>query len=61
MATGGSFPGGKATTHLHLAPRPKNAWSNTSTPQYVFMALCLVKHKDNFTFTFTETLIDIPL
>jgi hypothetical protein len=21
-------------------------------PQYVFMALCLVKHKDNFTFTF---------
>jgi len=25
--------------------------SNTSTPQYVFMAWCLVKHRDNFTFT----------
>jgi hypothetical protein len=25
------------------------AWSYTSTPQYVFMAWCLVKHRDNFT------------
>jgi len=24
----------------------------TSTPQYAFMAWCLVKHRDNFTFTF---------
>jgi hypothetical protein len=34
----------------------KNAWSYTSTPQYVFMAWCLVKvkHRD-FTFTFTFT------
>jgi hypothetical protein len=22
-------------------------------PQYAFMAWCLVKHRDNFTFTFT--------
>jgi hypothetical protein len=29
----------------------KNAWSYTSTSQYVFMAWCLVKHSDNFTFT----------
>jgi hypothetical protein len=28
----------------------KNAWSCTSTPQYVFMAWCLVKHRENFTF-----------
>jgi hypothetical protein len=28
----------------------KNAWSYTSIPQYVFMAWCLVKHRDNFTF-----------
>jgi hypothetical protein len=37
----------------------KNAWSYTSTPPYVFMAWCLVKHgiyikgmmlRDNFTF-----------
>jgi hypothetical protein len=38
----------KLTSHLHLAPR----WRYTSTPQYVFMAWCLVKHRDNFTFTF---------
>jgi hypothetical protein len=31
----------------------KNTWRYTSTPQYVFMAWCLVKHRDNFTFTFT--------
>jgi hypothetical protein len=30
----------------------KNACSYTSTPQYIFMAWCLVKHRDNFTFTF---------
>jgi hypothetical protein len=30
----------------------KNAWSCTSTPQYVFMVWCLVKCRDNFTFTF---------
>jgi hypothetical protein len=24
-------------------------------PQYAFMAWCLVKHRDNFTFTFTAT------
>jgi hypothetical protein len=30
-----------------------NAWSYTSTPQYFFMAWGLVKHRDNFTFTFT--------
>jgi hypothetical protein len=29
----------------------KNAWSYTFTPQYVFMAWCLVKHRNNFTFT----------
>jgi hypothetical protein len=32
----------------------KNAWSYISTPQYVFMAWCLVKHSDNFTFTLCE-------
>jgi hypothetical protein len=29
------------------------SWPLTSTPQYVFMAWYLVKHRDNFTFTFT--------
>jgi hypothetical protein len=27
----------------------KKAWSYTSTPQYVFMAWCLVKNRNNFT------------
>jgi hypothetical protein len=35
------------------AERSRNAWSYISTPQYVFMAWCLVKHRDNFTFYFT--------
>jgi len=26
----------------------KNAWKYTSSPQYIFMAWCLVKHRDNF-------------
>jgi hypothetical protein len=30
----------------------KNTWSYISTPPYVFMAWCLVKHRDNFTFAF---------
>jgi len=28
----------------------QNAWSCTSTPQFVFMAWCLVRHRENFTF-----------
>jgi hypothetical protein len=35
-----------------LSAEVKNAWIYTSTPQYVFMAWCLVKHRDNFIFTF---------
>jgi hypothetical protein len=35
----------------------KNVWSYISTPSYVFMLWCLVKHKDNFTFTFTFFLL----
>jgi hypothetical protein len=30
----------------------KNAWSYTSTPQYVFMAWSLAKYSDNFNFKF---------
>jgi len=55
MGTKGSFLGvkrpGRETTHLHLVPRSKNDWRYTSIPQYVFIAWCLVKHRDNFTFT----------
>jgi hypothetical protein len=53
MGTGGSFPGSKAagawSWPLPSIAEVKNAWSYTSTPQYVFMEWCLVKHRDNFT------------
>jgi hypothetical protein len=46
--------GVKLTTHLHLVPRSNNAWSYISTlSQYASIVWCLVKHRDNFTFTFT--------
>jgi hypothetical protein len=56
MGTRGSFPRGKRPGREaeHSPPSSaevKNAWSYTSTPQYVFMAWCLLKHRDNFTFT----------
>jgi hypothetical protein len=51
MGTGGSFPGGKADHSPPSSAEVKNEWSYISTPQYVFMAWCLVKHRDNFTFT----------
>jgi hypothetical protein len=52
---GGVFPWGqsgrgvKLTTHLHLVPRSKNAWSYTSIPPIHLQ----FKHRENFTFTFT--------
>jgi hypothetical protein len=33
----------------------KHAWSYTSAPSYVFMAWCLVKYMDNFTFTYRKS------
>jgi hypothetical protein len=37
----------------------KNVWCYTSIPQYVVMAWCLVKHRDNFTFTLPSIIIII--
>jgi hypothetical protein len=52
----GHFSRGKATGREadhspSSSAEVKNAWNYTSTPHYVFMAWCLVKHRDNFTFT----------
>jgi hypothetical protein len=41
----------KLTTHLHLMPTSRMSGTIPPLPQYVFMAWCLVKHRDNFTFT----------
>jgi hypothetical protein len=56
MGTRGSFSAGKAagawSWPLTSSSAEVNAWSYTSTPQYALMAWCLVKHRDNLTFTF---------
>jgi hypothetical protein len=40
----------KLTTHLHLVPRSRMRGGIPPLPRYVFMAWCLVKHRENFTF-----------
>jgi hypothetical protein len=55
--TRGCFPGSKAagvklTSHLHLLPRSRMRGAIPPLPRYVFMVWCLVKHRDNFIFTF---------
>jgi hypothetical protein len=48
---------GREVDHsLPSSAEVKNVWSYTSTPQYVFMAWCLVKHRDNLTFTSSNEL-----
>jgi hypothetical protein len=51
IGTGGSFPGGKVACSCPLpftSAKVKNAWNHTCIPQYVFVALYLVKHKESF-------------
>jgi hypothetical protein len=43
-------PGHEADHSPPLNAEVKNAWSYTSTLPYVFMARCLVKHRDEFIF-----------
>jgi hypothetical protein len=57
MGATGSFPRVKRSEREadHSPPSTAevtNVYGYTSTPQYVFMAWCLVKYRDNFTFTF---------
>jgi hypothetical protein len=42
---------GRDADHSPPSSAEVNAWSYTSTPQYAFMAWCLVKHRDNFMHT----------
>jgi hypothetical protein len=44
----------------HSAPSSaevKNTWNYTSTPPYVVMACCLVKHRDNFALYFVAKIV----
>jgi hypothetical protein len=44
---------GRETDHsLPTSAKFKSAWSYTFTPQYILMVWCLVKHRNNLTFTF---------
>jgi hypothetical protein len=52
--------GVKLTTHLHLVPRLKNAWSYTSIPQYAFIAWCSVKAQGQLLFNDTCSVGDRP-
>jgi hypothetical protein len=50
LSLGVKRPGHEVDHSPPSSAKVKNAWSYTSTPQYVFMAWCLVKRRDNFTF-----------
>jgi hypothetical protein len=57
MSTGGSFPGnkvagGEADHSPPSSAKVRNGSSYISTPPYVFMERCFVKHRDNFTFLY---------
>jgi hypothetical protein len=47
--------GVKLTAHLHLLLRSRMRGAILPVPLYVFVAWWLVKHRDNFTFTFMHT------
>jgi hypothetical protein len=50
LSLGLKRPGHEADHSPPSSAEVKNAWRYTSAPQYVFMAWCLVKHKNTFTF-----------
>jgi hypothetical protein len=50
ISLGVKRPGREAHHALPSNAELNNAWRYTSTPHYVFMAWCLVNHRDSFTF-----------
>jgi hypothetical protein len=50
LSLGVKWPGCEADHSHPSSAKVKNAWLPTSTLQYIFKALCLVKHRDSFTF-----------
>jgi hypothetical protein len=45
-------PGHEADLQLPIDAQVENAWSYTFTLPYIFMAQCLIKYMNKFTFTF---------
>jgi hypothetical protein len=52
LSPGVKLPGREADHSPPSSTKVKNVWRRTSTLQYIFMAWCLAKHRDNFAFTF---------
>jgi hypothetical protein len=55
LSLGVKRPGREAGHSPPSSAEVKNEWSYTSTPQYVFMAWCLVKHRENLPFYLPST------
>jgi hypothetical protein len=51
ISTRGQAAGSEADHSSPSSAGAKNIWSCTSTPPFVFMAWCLIKHTDKFAFT----------
>jgi hypothetical protein len=51
LSPGVRWPGREADRLPPSIAQFKNTWSYISTPPYVFMEWCLVKHRDKFTYT----------
>jgi hypothetical protein len=49
LSLGVKRPGREVDHSPPFSAEVKNAWNYNSTPQYVFMTWCFVKHRDNFT------------
>jgi hypothetical protein len=52
IRSGTKRPGREADHSPVSIAEVKNAWNYTSTTSHIFKARCLIKHRDNFTFTF---------
>jgi hypothetical protein len=59
LSLGVKRPGRDADHSSPSSAEVKNAWSYTSTPQYVFIAWCLVKHRDNFTLPYKTYIMTV--
>jgi len=58
LSSGIKWPGLKMTTHFYLALTLRMCGrSYISTPSYILMAWCLVKHRDNFIQTQAQNVI----
>jgi hypothetical protein len=47
----------RAVTHFHLVLSSRVREAVPPVPQYVFMELCLVRYRDNFTFTLSRAVM----